>query len=72
MDQVKFVEDSLEAAEGRPYHFKFFKDCLPQILFGPFLNTLSHMKQSFLNYTDSLPKNVLWTTSFSHQLSKQV
>ena len=21
----------------------FFKGCLPQILFGPFLNTLSHM-----------------------------
>ena len=23
--------------------FKFFKDCLPQILLDPFLNTLSHM-----------------------------
>ena len=22
--------------------FEFFKDCLPQILLGPFLNTLSH------------------------------
>ena len=22
---------------------KFFKSCLPQILFGPFLNTLSHL-----------------------------
>ena len=28
---------------GRTYHFKFFKGCLPQILLGPFLNTLSHM-----------------------------
>ena len=28
---------------SRPYHFKFFKGCLPQILLGPFLNTLSHM-----------------------------
>ena len=28
---------------GRPYHFKFFKGCLPQILFDPFLNTLSHI-----------------------------
>ena len=28
---------------GRPYHFKFFKGCLPQILLGPFLNTLSHL-----------------------------
>ena len=26
-----------------PYPFKFFKGCLPQILFGPFLNTLPHM-----------------------------
>ena len=26
---------------GGPYHFKFFKDCLPEILLGPFLNTLS-------------------------------
>ena len=25
---------------NRPYHFKFFKVCLPQILLGPFLNTL--------------------------------
>ena len=24
--------------------FKFFKGCLPQILLGPFLNTLSHIK----------------------------
>ena len=26
---------------SRPHHFKFFKGCLPQILLGPFLNTLS-------------------------------
>ena len=31
---------------GRPYHFKFFKDCLPQILLGPFLNILSQMLSS--------------------------
>ena len=24
------------------YHFKFFKGCLPQILLGPFSNTLAH------------------------------
>ena len=24
-------------------HFKFFKDCLPQILLGPFLNTLTQV-----------------------------
>ena len=27
----------------RPYHFIFFKGYLPQILLGPFLNTLSHI-----------------------------
>ena len=27
-----------------PYPFKFFKGCLPQILLGLFLNTLSHLK----------------------------
>ena len=26
-----------------PYHFKFFKDYLPQILLGPFLNTSSQI-----------------------------
>ena len=48
MDQVKFVEDSLQkrwrdmVCLSRSYHFKFSKGCLPQILLGPFLNTLSH------------------------------
>ena len=28
---------------GRPHHFKFFKGCHPQILVGPFLNTLTHI-----------------------------
>ena len=27
----------------RPYPFRFFKGCLPQMLLGPFLNTLSQM-----------------------------
>ena len=40
VDQVKFVEDSL----SRPYPFNFFKGYLPQILLGPLLNTLSHLK----------------------------
>ena len=31
---------------SRPYHFKLFKDCLPQILLRPFLNTLSHISCS--------------------------
>ena len=28
---------------SRPYHFRYFKGCLPKILLGPFLNTLAHM-----------------------------
>ena len=28
------------------YHLKYFKGCLPQILLGPFLNTLSHLELS--------------------------
>ena len=28
---------------NRPYHLKSFKGCLPQILLGPFLNTLTHL-----------------------------
>ena len=45
MDQVKFVKDSLlktwsdMVCLGR----LFFKGCLPQVLLGPFLNTLSQM-----------------------------
>ena len=28
---------------GRPHQFKFFKGCFPQILLGPFFNTLSQL-----------------------------
>ena len=38
---------------GRPYHFNLFKDSLPQIVLGPFLNTLSQLqigKSSMLNF----------------------
>ena len=28
---------------SRQYHFNFFKSCLPQILLGPYLNTLTQM-----------------------------
>ena len=31
---------------NRPYHFKFSKGCVPQILLDPFLNTLSHQYYS--------------------------
>ena len=38
---------------SRPYHFKFFKDCLPQILLGPFLNTLSNIALCSVTYCRS-------------------
>ena len=50
MDREKFEEDSLlkflsyTVCLGRPYHFKFFKGCFPEILLGPFLNTLTHLE----------------------------
>ena len=31
------------ACLGRPHHYKFFKGCIPQVLLGPFLNTLTHL-----------------------------
>ena len=31
------------ACLSRPDHFRFFKGCPPNILLGPFLNTLSHI-----------------------------
>ena len=49
VDQVNFVEDSLYKiwrdmiCLSRPYLFKFFKGCLPQILLGPLLNTFYHL-----------------------------
>ena len=49
MDWVKFLEDSLLenwsdiVCLSWPYHFIFFKGSLPQVLLGPFLNTLTYM-----------------------------
>ena len=41
---LKFISQlwSYMVCLSRPYHFKFFKDYLPQILFGSSLNTLTH------------------------------
>ena len=35
---------------GRPYHFKFFEACLPQILLDLFLNTLTHILRKHVDY----------------------
>ena len=30
-------------ALNRPYNFKFFQGCLPEVLLGPFLKNVSHL-----------------------------
>ena len=44
----------------RPYHFKFFKGCLLQILLGPFLNTLYQI--IFLSMIPIAIKSVIYTS----------
>ena len=40
----EWTEQNLwKTALSRPYPFNFYKDCLPQILLGPFLNTCTQM-----------------------------
>ena len=60
MDQIKFVEDSLSdmVCLSRPYHFKFFKSCISQILLGPFLNTLTQIPGQPLHTKNHL-RNIL-------------
>ena len=64
VDQTKFVEDSPKKLEvilclNKPYHLEFFKGCLPQILPGPLLNTLSPFTQPMQNseYADKVKYN---------------
>ena len=67
IDPVKFVENSLlknwtdMVCLGRSYHFKYFKGCLPQILLGPFLNTLTQMDNSLP--VSNIPHNAAWQFS---------
>ena len=49
---------------SRPYPLKFFKGCLPQILPGPFLNTLFQMFDSVLNMILGIILGIL--RNFSH------
>ena len=69
MDQVQFAEDSLEKIWRdivylrRPYPFKFFKGCLPQILPGSFLNILSQILlrlNMVFQEKDFQVSNVMW------------
>ena len=50
MNQINFVEvcGSENLCLSRPYPFKCFKDCLPQILLGSFLNTLTPLRLYFI------------------------
>ena len=41
MDQVELWKTAF--CLSKPYHFKFFKGCLPPFLLGPFWNTLSQI-----------------------------
>ena len=56
MDQVKFVEDKpLKKFEViLSAYFTFFKGCLPQILIGPFLNTLTQINCLLLLDNESI------------------
>ena len=49
---------------NRPYYFNVFKDCLPQNLFGLFLNTLSRMKLDIAKHIS----NILWKVSQTSML----
>ena len=45
---IDFLEKIFEGLYGSKYsrmdQVKFFKDCLPHIFLGPFLNTFTHIK----------------------------
>ena len=79
MDQVKIVEDNLwkiwsdMICLSRPYPLKFFKDCLPQFLLGPFLNNLIQIwtlkpkektKYTVSHHLYNLPKHELYLRNF--------
>ena len=49
---------------GRPYYFKFFKGSFPQILLGPFLNTLNHLYHALLPIYFAWNSRLYTTISF--------
>ena len=48
----------------KPYSFKFFKGCLPQILLGPLLNTLSYVRLLLFSFQYCI-------TNFSYHFLKK-
>ena len=65
MDQVNLWKRVFKKL-GRPYHFKFLKGCLPQILLGPLLNTLYQI----FRYVAFLPKSKIVKVLFLPRKSK--
>ena len=61
---------------SKPYHFRFFKGCLLQILLGPFLNTLTHIVLSLRRFAARLIwiKNLLinWRKDSGNQPCRKV
>ena len=49
---LKNESSNTQADSSKSYHFTFFKGCLPQILLGPFLNTLTHLYQASTSQFD--------------------
>ena len=54
---ITYHQNSLYIIVEKSYSFKFFKGCLPQILLGPFLNTLSHLVLFQKSMMEPLYKN---------------
>ena len=52
----------LKKLKWRPYSSKFFKGCLPQILLGPFLITLTHLLLSVLLSNDLICTAIFYVT----------
>ena len=78
IDQVKFAEYSLlknwsnMVCLGTPNYLNFFKGCLPQILRGPFLNTLTQLHSWLINVSDisSTTGDSIWYASSWNMLWK--
>ena len=55
---------------GRPDYFNFFKGCLPQILLGSFLNTLTQMTlMKMMKVTLGIDFKKSWSTHIMSLLS---
>ena len=53
---LTFMSPSIQVLLNQTSPFRFFKGCLPQILLGPLLNTLSHVINCFVSYLEKIRK----------------